>query len=150
MSHTVESVKHDVEILKVKIDGDGNGNKGLMRKHDAVDLKLNAIIALLMVVLATIVAKWAESKAVAPSQTVSQSISVDDGAPKPGTYTTAQLAAKMQLSTREIQDRAAKGEIPGAWKDGKSWRFDQPSIDSWLAASAADAVKDAKAAKADR
>lgn len=85
--------------------------------------------------------------------TNTQSVTVqadDDTVLKPGTYTTAQLAAKLQLSTREIQDRAMRGEIPGAWKDGRAWRFDQPSIDSWLAATAATAANTARAVTADQ
>jgi len=131
--------------------GDGADRLGIVGEVREVKFYIKLAIGVVIVFGTAILASIANTswgKLTAPSQTVSQSISVDDAAPKPGTYTTAQLAAKMQLSTREIQDRASKGEIPGAWKDGKAWRFDQPSIDAWLAASAASAAKPADAATA--
>lgn len=130
--------------------GDGDGKPGIVGMMREVRWYLRLVVAGIGVVLAVIIGKWAEMK-VMPAQSVSQSvITSDDAALKPGAYTTAQLAAKLQLSAREVQDRAAKGEIPGAWKDGKAWRFDQPSVDSWLAASAANAVTAANAANADQ
>jgi excisionase family DNA binding protein len=87
-----------------------------------------------------------------PSAVNTQSVTVKaDDSTKIDTayYTTPQLAGLLGYSDREIQDRASKGEIPGAWKDGKAWRFDRPSVDAWLAANVAFTAKAATSANTD-
>lgn len=58
MHHIIEELHTDITRLKLKVDGDGNGNKGLIRRMDAVDLKLNAIITLLLIVVTALAAEW--------------------------------------------------------------------------------------------
>jgi len=86
----------------------------------------------------------------ASTTTQSVNVSADDDASSSPLYTTAQVSNLMGYSTREIQSRAQAGEIPGAWKDGKEWRFDRPSVDAFIAANAANAANAVSAADAPR
>ena len=86
----------------------------------------------------------------ASTNTQSVNVSADDDASSSPLYTTAQVSKLMGYSTREIQSRAQAGEIPGAWKDGKEWRFDRPSVDAFIAANAANAANAVSAADAPR
>ena len=86
----------------------------------------------------------------ASTNTQSVNVSADDDASSSPLYTTAQVSKLMGYSTREIQSRAQAGEIPGAWKDGKEWRFDRPSVDAFIAANAANAANAVTAADAPR
>jgi excisionase family DNA binding protein len=127
--------------------GDGSDRPGIVGEVREVKFYIKLAIAVVCVFGSAIlvaIANTSWSKLTAPSQTVSQSVSTADPADSTAFYTTAQLAKMLAYSEREIQDRASKGEIPGAWRDGKAWRFDKPSIDAWIAASAATAAKDHK------
>jgi hypothetical protein len=124
---------------------------GVVGNQRIINWKLNLIItgiAAIAVVLATAFANGLYRAATAPSQSVNQSISTPGGdASTADTYSTADLSVKMGLSVREIQDRASKGELPGAFKDGKAWRFDRAAVDAALAAKAAGAAVAAKDGK---
>lgn len=39
MSHTINEVRRDVDHLKTRFDGDGNGIKGIVRRMDSVESK---------------------------------------------------------------------------------------------------------------
>lgn len=148
--HTVDkTLERHASIL----EGDGNGDLGLVRKTDGVTSKLDTLqkrldlgvkiaVAVLTIVLAQLVTTLLkQSYGPAPQQNVSQSVTTSDDTKPPATfYAVPDLAAKMGLSEREIQDRASKGEIPGAFKDGKAWRFKRDAVDAALAAKAASAA----------
>lgn len=44
------------------------------------------------------------------------------------------IAARLSFSERQVQDMAAKGEIP-AIRVGGRWRFETTAIEQWLAAN---------------
>ena len=164
MAHTINEMHADVTDLKRKIDGDGNGVRGLVRRTDHVESRQDSIdrfmtrieklfwAIMTAIILSMIITLLQKTYGPAPSQHVNQSISTipSDGDPAAPTYTTPQMARLLQVSDREVQDRASKGEIPGAWRDGKAWRFDRPSVDSWLTANAATAATAANSADAAR
>lgn len=127
--------------------GDGSERVGIVQ--DIRDIKwygklglwiITIIGGAILVTLGNLLATKISGGGAGSTNTQSVTVKADDDPASP-VYTTPQVAALLQLSDREIQDRAAKGEIPGAWKDGKAWRFDKPSVDAWLSANAA---KDAK------
>lgn len=143
---------------ELTIYGDGNGTPGLVRKNDAISVKLDTIDKLLrwgvgiatavLIGVLMLVAHAMLRMTYAPQQqSVNTSVSTPAGsvASPAADYTTADLAAKLGYSDREIQDRAAKGEIPGSRKDGKAWRFSRAAVDAWLAARAASAADTASA-----
>lgn len=53
----------------------------------------------------------------------------DEGLLKPDA-----VARLLSFSIRQIQDMAAKGEIPAA-KIGGAWRFDRTAIEKWVQAN---------------
>lgn len=135
--------KHDTTLY-----GDGDEKPGLTGEFRMVRWWLKIIAAGVGVVLATILAKWTETKMGPAQQNVSQTVGTGNDSTMPATeYDTKQLASLMGYSIREIQDRAARGEIAGARKDGKEWRFDKAAVDAALAAKAAAAASAAKDAK---
>ena len=46
--------------------------------------------------------------------------------------TVPQLADRLQVKQGWVYAKAAKGEIPGAVRVGKYWRFRPDAIDRWL------------------
>jgi excisionase family DNA binding protein len=50
-----------------------------------------------------------------------------------GLLTTYDVARMLQLSPREVRDKAQQKEIP-AFKVGGEWRFDRAEIERWLEA----------------
>ena len=165
MSNTIENLDEGYRQLRMQVNGDGNGNKGLTRRLDASEQRQEATekrfqrfenllwTILSAVVISMVVTLLQKTYGPAPTQSVSQSVSTTapDGMPATTAYySTPQLAKLLGYSEREIQDRAAKNEIPGAWKDGKAWRFDRPSIDSWISANAAVSARAATSADSPR
>jgi excisionase family DNA binding protein len=161
MNDTITRLDEGYRELKMSVHGDGNGRKGLVRRLDFAEQQQaaaekrwgrieNLVWAVLTAVIISAILQLMPKPT--PQQTVSQSVSTaaPDGMPVTAFYTTPQLASLLGYSDREIQDRASKGEIPGARKDGKAWRFDRPSVDSWLAAKAASTAKAATSADAPR
>lgn len=164
MSHTINGMREDVTDLKHKVDGDGNSVKGLVRRADNIEGRQDNIeramakvdklfwAILTAIILGVVLQSLRATYGPAPAQHVSQSVSSGtntDDPPAP-TYTTPQLASLLHLSEREIQDRAMRGEIPSAYKDGKAWRFSRAKVDAWIAASAENAASAANAEPANQ
>ena len=42
------------------------------------------------------------------------------------------LCEKLKLSRRTVYERSRKGEIPGAFKIGKHWRFRAGIVEQWI------------------
>ena len=129
-------------------DDDHEGIKGQLIR---IDSHMRILIFIASVATAAIIGyvalNLAKTGMGAPVQQ-QQSISVSpDGTEHATEYTTKELAAKFGYSEREIQDRAANGEIPGARKDGKAWRFNRAAADAALPALAAKAAPAAPAVK---
>lgn len=175
----IQALSERVDSLELVVRGDGNGQKGVVRKVDKLETAVEALVeemktdraaraerqtfytrAILTVVISSVLTvllaatgvgliAFAKSASPITNTASGNTVTVQDKEVKPtGDYTTPDLCDMLNYSTREIQDRAAKGEIPGAYKDGKAWRFDRAAVDAWAAAKAAQAAKDASAANA--
>jgi len=52
-------------------------------------------------------------------------------------YTASEIVGLLkQKSVRTVNDLAAKGKLPGAFKVGRSWRFVKAAVDAYLARAA--------------
>jgi len=119
---------------------------GLVGQHREISWKLNLLIGGVMLLIGAFAVAFANGvwNAATSHQVMSQTVGSGDGVTPSAEYDTKQLAGLMGYSVREVQDRAAKGEIPGARKDGKEWRFDRAAVDAALAAKTAKAADAAK------
>jgi hypothetical protein len=53
--------------------------------------------------------------------------------PEGETYSTADIARMLGLTSQSVRNRARKGRIPGVVKTGKTFRFERAKIDSYCA-----------------
>jgi len=107
------------------------------------------LIAAVVGIVITLVSNWLSvgfRQWVSPPIQQQQNLNVKPSSSvDPVAYSTRDMAMLLGLSEREITDRAAKGEIPGAYKDGKAWRYDRAIVDAAFAAQAATAASAASA-----
>lgn len=54
--------------------------------------------------------------------------------PQEPLLTTAEAAVRLNLHEQTVREMAEAGELPGAHRFGRVWRFHWPTIERWLEA----------------